>query len=174
MCALEYSKGTRSINPVPLDPPKQKLWNPANLRERIAGREDACKRISKVEAISIKQNVVENSIGEKLIFDKEPAQIDFPNVVITIPENDAEKWYKWHKEFVVEGKSYSTSEKHGSIEYLSSDLASTLFTLDLENLGIIKYTPDRAESGGEKIRNIKIEMYCEKMKFEYKSNATYK
>ena len=41
-----------------------------------------------------KQNVVENSIGEKLIFDKEPAQIDFPNVVITIPKMMRKKWYK--------------------------------------------------------------------------------
>lgn len=174
MCTLEYSKGSKSVNPVPMDPPKQKRWTTANFRVRIHGLDDACKRISKVEAISIKQQVVENTIGEKLIFDKEPAQIDFPNVILTLPENDAEKWYKWHKEFVVEGKSFSASEKQGGIEYLSSDLSTTLFSLDFENLGIIKFTPDKAESGGEKIRNVKVEMYCEKMKFDYKSDATYK
>ena len=46
------------------------------------------------------------------------------------------------------GKSYSTSEKHGLIEYLSSIRVDAVHP-DLENLGIIKYTPDRAESGGE-------------------------
>jgi hypothetical protein len=150
MCTLEYSGGTRSVQPVPLSPPKQKLWTPSNFRVRIDGLDDACRNISKVEAITIKQNVVENTIGEKLIFDKEPAQIDFPNVILTVPESDAEKWYKWHKEFVIEGKSYSASEKQGGIEYLSADLKQTLFTLGLENLGIIKFTPDKAESGSEK------------------------
>jgi hypothetical protein len=174
MSQLEYSGGTRTVQVVPTDPPKQKLWTASNFRVRISGLEDACRNVSKVEAINIKQNVVENTIGEKLIFDKEPAQIDFPNVILTIPESDAEKWYKWHKEFVIEGKSYSQSERNGGIEYLSSDLASTLFSLELENLGIIKFTPDKAESGGEKIRNVKIEMYCEKMSFDYKQKATYK
>lgn len=173
MCEIEYSGGTQKMRAVPMDPPKQKLWTPANFRVRIDGLDDACRKISKVEAISIKQNVVENTIGERLIFDKEPAQIDFPNVILTLPESDAEKWYKWHKEFVVEGKSHSTSEKQGAIEYLSADLKSTLFTLGLENLGIIKFTPDKAESGGEKIRNVKIEMYCEKMNLKYENRATY-
>ncbi len=174
MSTLEYSGGTRQVQPVPLSPPKQKLWTPANFRVRIHGLDDVCRNISKVEAISIKQNVVENTIGEKLIFDKEPAQIDFPNVILTVPESDAEKWYKWHKEFVIEGKSYSQSEKQGGIEYLSSDLGKTLFTLGLENLGIIKFTPDKAESGSEKIRSVKIELYCEKMTFKYQSESTYK
>ena len=173
LCSLEYSGGTRSVQPVPLSPPKQKLWTPSNFRVRIDGLEDVCRNISKVEAITIKQNVIENTIGEKLIFDKEPAQIDFPNVILTVPESDAEKWYKWHKEFVIEGKSYSASEKQGGIEYLSSDLAQTLFTLGLENLGIIKFTPDKAEAGSEKIRSVKIEMYCEKMKFTYNNQAVY-
>ena len=174
MCELKYAKGTDKINPVPLDPPKQKLWTTANFRVRVHGLDDACRRISKVEAITIKQQVVENTIGEKLIFDKEPALIDFPNVIITVPENDADKWYKWHKEFVVEGKSLSENEKQGGIEYLSADLKTILFSLNLVNLGIIKFTPDKAESNGEKIRSVKVEMYCEQMKFDYKSNATYK
>jgi hypothetical protein len=103
-----------------------------------------------------------------LIFQKEPAQIDFPSLIITIPENEIEPWYKWHKEFVMDGKSDPSKEKSGSLSYLTSDLTTELFSLSFSNLGIIKFTPDRHDSASDKLRYVRVEMYCEEMRFSYK------
>ena len=48
-----------------------------------------------------------------------------------------------------------------------------LFNLSFENLGIIKFTPDKLDSGSDKLRYVKVEMYCESMKFKYSPNATW-
>jgi len=161
----KYSAG-RSVLPVPIDPVKQKRWMAANFRLQIDGLD--CKRVLKVDAITIKQNIVDNAIGERLIFQKEPAQIDFPSVIITIPENDIKPWYAWHKEFVMDGKSDPSKEKSGSLSYLTSDLSKELFSLSFTNLGIMKFTPDKHDSGSDKLRYVRVEMYCEEMRFTYK------
>lgn len=159
--------GATAAGRAPTDPVKQKRWQAANFRFEVDGMDT--KRVSKVDAIVIKQNIVDNTIGERLLFEKEPAQIDFPNVVFYIPEVDAGPWYKWYEEFVVQGKSDPSKEKQGHLDYLTTDVKDTLFTVNFTNLGIIKYTPDKLESSSEKVRSVKIEMYCERMSLEYKS-----
>jgi phage tail-like protein len=157
---MSFSKGDKSILPVPVDGKSQKQWLPANFRVKIDGLD--CRRVSKVEALTVKQKVVENPVGEFLVPDREAVQLDFPNLIVTIPEIDAEGWYKWHKSFVIDGKSDPSAEKGGSIEYLAPDTKTVLGTLEFYNLGIIKFTPDKMEPS-DKLRMVKIEMYCEKM-----------
>lgn len=162
---IKHSAGTQSLLPAPKDTEKQKRWQAANFRFNVDGMDT--RRVNKVEALTIKQNVVDNAIGERLIFQKEPAQIDFPNVVFTIPEVDAEPWYKWYDDFVTKGKSEPSNEKNGHLEYLKPDVSGVLFTVDFFGLGIIKFNPEKLESSSEKVRNVKIEMYCERMDFKY-------
>lgn len=162
---VKYSAGTQSMLPVPQDASKQKRWQAANFNLSIDGMNT--KRVSKVDAITIKQNVVDNAIGERLIFQKEPAQIDFPNLVFYIPEVDAEPWYKWYDEFVTKGKSDPSHEKNGHLEYLKPNVRDVLFTVDFFGLGIVKFAPEKLESSSEKVRTVKIELYCERMDFSY-------
>lgn len=162
---IKHSSGTQSMLPAPKDTEKQKRWQAANFRFVVDGMNT--QRVNKVEALTIKQNVVDNAVGERLIFQKEPAQIDFPNVVFTIPEVDAEPFYKWYDDFVTKGKSDPANEKNGHLEYLKPDVAGVLFTVDFFGLGIIKFNPEKLESSSEKVRNVKIEMYCERMDFKY-------
>jgi hypothetical protein len=42
-----------------------------------------------------------------------------------------------------------------------------LFKLDFHHLGIFKLAPEPVEPGGENIRRVKAEMYCEEIKFSY-------
>jgi hypothetical protein len=161
----KYAGGTQSILPTPTAAEKQKLWQAANFKFVVDGMD--CRKVSKVEPLLIKQNIIENTIGERLIFQKEPAQIDFPNVVFTIPESQAEPWYKWYDDFVARGNSSPEKEKQGHLEYLAADCTTTLFLVEFSNLGIIKFTPEKLDSSSEKLRYVKIEMYCEQMKFDY-------
>lgn len=163
---MKYNNAGGGSYKAPIFPDKQKRWQAANFRLQIDGMDT--RRVLKVDAITIKQNIVENAIGERLIYQKEPAQIDFPSLIITIPENEIEPWYKWHKEFVMDGKSAPESEKSGSLAFLTSDLGTELFSLSFANLGIIKFTPDKHESSSDKLRYVRVEMYCEAMTFTYK------
>jgi hypothetical protein len=60
-------------------------------------------------------------------------------------------------------------EKTAMLEYLSPDLTTVLFTLTLEHCGVFKLSPDKIEAGVESIRRVKVEMYCEEIKFSYGS-----
>jgi hypothetical protein len=152
---------------------EQKKWLPANFRLKIDGLDKACTRINKIEALVLKQKVVENPCGELRDYEKEPANLEVPNLVITCAESHADQLYKWHEDFVIKGNNGEGAEKGGSLEYLTPDLKTTLFTLTFHNLGIFKLTPEKAEAHSENIARVKAEMYCEKIEFNYGGGATW-
>ncbi|HWI60491.1 MAG TPA: phage tail protein [Symbiobacteriaceae bacterium] len=149
----------------PIDASKQKKWLPANFRLRIDGLEAASSRVNKIEALTIKQKVTEHAVGDGRDYEQEPTSLEIPNLVITFPESHADEVYKWHEAFVIRGESGQDKEKGGTLEFLSQDLKEVLFTLEFRQLGIFKLTPDKVEAGGEQIRRVKAEMYCEEMVF---------
>jgi|SwirhirootsSR2_FD_contig_111_466692_length_3627_multi_6_in_0_out_0_3 phage tail-like protein len=152
-----------------IDQKVQKKWLPANFRLRVDGLDLACARVNKIEAIVVKQKVIEHAVGEFRDYEKEPAHLEVPNLVITFPESHADEVYKWHENFVIKGVNGDDQEKSGQLEYLTPDLKEVLFTLQFQHLGIFKLTPEKVESGSEQIRRLKAEMYCEDMKFDYKA-----
>jgi hypothetical protein len=155
-----------------VDAKVQKKWLPANFRLKIDGLEEACSRVNKIEAFTVKQKTVPNAVGEMRDFEVEPAHLEVPNLVITTAESHAEALYKWHEEFVIKGNCGDEMEKGATIEYLTPNLKDVLFTLTLKHLGIFKLTPDKVEAGAEGIRRVKVEMYCEEATFDYGSGAT--
>ena len=165
-----FKKGSGKIN-APTKAEVQKRWLPSNFRITINGLEDACKKVNKIEALVMKQKVVDDVSGETRDYLKMPAHLETPNVVFTVAESHAEAVYQWHEDFVIKGNCEQKAEKSGSIVYLTPDLKTELFTVELINLGIFKLTPDKAEAGNEQIRRLKVEMYCEEMKFKYAGNA---
>jgi phage tail-like protein len=153
-----------------IDPGKQKKWLPANFRLKIDGLEEPCSRVNKIEAITVKQKVVENPVGELRDYEKEPAHLEVPNLVITFPESHAKPFYDWHDDFVIKGNNGDDKEKSGTLEYLTPNLQEVLFTLTFKHLGIFKLTPEKVEAGNENIRRVKAEMYCENMQFKYNAS----
>jgi len=174
----EYTRQTwgtgASISGIaPIDQAKQKQWLPANFRLKIDGLEDNCTRVNKIEALVVKQKVVEHAVGEHRDYEKEPAHLEIPNLVITFPESHAEQFYKWHEDFVIKGNNGDAMEKNGLLTYLTPNLQTPLFNLTFKHLGIFKLTPEKVESGSENIRRLKAEMYCEDIQFDYASGATW-
>jgi hypothetical protein len=153
------------------DQAKQKQWLTSNFRLKIDGTD--CSRVNKIEAITVKQKNVANPVGELRDYEQEPAHLEIPNLVITMPESHASEFFKWHESFVIKGENGDNKEKGGTLEYLTSDLKTVLFTINFEHLGIFKISPDSVESGSENIRRVKVEMYCENMKFNYASSAVW-
>ena len=147
----------------------QKKWLPSNFKLQIPGMD--CTRVNKVEAIVVKQKNVENAVGELRDAEKEPANLEIPNLVITLAESHAKEFYDWHKSFVIDGICGEDAEKTGGLTFLAPDLKTELFTINFFHLGLFKLTPDKVESHSEGIRRIKVEMYCEEMTFDYKASS---
>lgn len=143
----------------------QKRWLASNFRLTIAGL-DATK-VNKIEAITIKQNMVGNAVGELRDFQKQPAGLDFPNLVVTFAESSSQSWVQWHENFVIKGNNSQDYEKAGTLEFLSADLKEALFTLTFSNLGIFRLGADATTAGSEAIRRLTAEMYCESISFKY-------
>jgi hypothetical protein len=137
----------------------------------IDGLDQACARVNKIEALTVKQKNVDEPVGQLRDYPKEPASIEVPNLVFTFPENNGQQVIDWHKQMVIEGINGQNMEKGGTLEYLTPDLKEVIFKITFTNMGIFKLTPDKAEAQNETIRRLKAELYCEEMKFEYVNAA---
>jgi hypothetical protein len=168
-------RGSGSIGPssYPLGRGQQKRWSPANFRLRIDGLDESVKFTNKIDAMVLKQKVVDDQVGELRDFDREPAALEIPNLVITLPEMNSEKIHHWFQEFVVEGNCSQDNEKTGTLEFLDPGLSKVLGTVTFHHLGIFKMTPDKQESASENIRRVKCEMYCEKMTVDFENGSTW-
>lgn len=165
--APETTREKKGSGAIDLKPPApQKKWLARNFRLQIAGLEEDCKQVVAIDALTIKQQVIEHAVGEKRDYEKEPSDIEIPNLVVTLPESHADQFSKWHHDFLVLGKNDQGQEKSGTLEYLTPDLKETIFKLDFFGLGIFRLTPDKLESGSGNIRRVKAEMYCENIEFK--------
>lgn len=160
---MKWEKGSGADAP-PSNPIKQKLWVPANFKFRIDGlSEESMRWVQKVDALTIKQNIILNPIGKEKFVRKEVGRIEYPSLSFYLPETYGEPFLTYWKDFVGEGNHTHDAEHNGSIEYLSSDLAKTLMTLQFESIGITAVNYDKHEAGTENIRMYKIDCYMESM-----------
>lgn len=146
----------------------QKLWTACNFRFSIEGFDDACKRTAKVDSFTIKMNVLEYHAGGHRAPIKMPSPIDFPNISFYIPEADADKFYAHVTKRIIKDKAEQPGpgNLHGYIETYDNEL-SPLFYLEFFGAEIISVAPDKSDSTTEEIKMVKIDLYTEKMTFDY-------
>ena len=160
-------KGSGKLQVAPT--PAAKQWFTCNFHLTIPGMD--CSGVSKIEALTIKQTITASTVGQQRIIQQQPSSIDFPNLVVTLSEARAQNFFDWHEDFVINGHSTADKLKQATLECLAPDLKSTLFTLNFHGLGIFRLAPEKAEAGGENIRRVKAEMYCDKIDFAYTKDA---
>lgn len=159
----EKGKGTKIT--MPTSAAAQKKWLPSNFKLEIGGFD--CTRVSKIEALTVKQKIILDNVGEKREYEILPANVVVPNLEITLSEAFADPFYKWHEDFVIKGICDEKDEKQGTLYYLAPDTSQKLFTLTFQNLGVFKIAPEKVEAAGESVRRVKVSMYCEDIKFDY-------
>jgi hypothetical protein len=154
-------KGSGQVeNPVALK--KQKQFLPSNFRLTIDGLDKACAKVSKVDALVVKQTFTDTDPDPKsTVTFKEPGKIDFPNLKVTVAEEFARPFFDWHEDFVVNGNNDDKHERRGQLEYLAEDRQTVLLTLTFNNIGIFKGTGEASENNSDKIRRVTFEMYLE-------------
>jgi phage tail-like protein len=142
----------------------QKKWLPSNFRLQIDGVD--CKKVNAIEALTIKQKVVESPVGETRDYVKEPARLEIGDLVVTVAESGATDFIAWHDDFVVKGNNGEAAEKTGKLELLTPDLKTALFTLDFAGLGIFKLRREpQAGGGGDSVARLRASIYCEELTF---------
>lgn len=161
---IVFKKGSGDKLAAPEGFNTQKLWTACNFRFTVQGFEAACKRISKVDSFTVKQNVIEYHMGGARAPTKTPSQIEFPNLTFYLPEADAQVFAEHAAKRVVAGEV--PGRLHGQLNTFDNDQRD-LFTLQFFGADVISISPDRSDSSSEEIKMCKIELYTESMKFHY-------
>jgi phage tail-like protein len=142
--------------------PQQKLWTSCNFRFSLEGFD--CSRVSKVDAFTIKQNIIEHHVGGFRAPFKLASRVDLPTISFYIPEADAGPYYTRAMNVAASGKP--TGSLHGMIEILDNG-GGTLAELAFRNSDILAVTPDRSDASTEEIKQVKVDIYSELMGFSY-------
>lgn len=145
----------------------QKAWKACNFRFVLAGFEDACKRVTKVDSFTVKQNLLEYASGGSRSVTKTPSTIDFPQISFYLPEADAQPLFEHFMKRGVKGEVPGRFNGHIDT-YDNSSAKTTGFTVDIESADIINVAPDKSDASSEEIKLVKVDLYCESMKFTYK------
>jgi hypothetical protein len=140
---------------------KPKAWLPANFRLTIPGLD--CSKVSKIEALTVKQAVVPQNIGEVRDLQKQPGKLEFPNLVMYVAESFAGTFYAWFQDMVIKGNAGDNNEKAGTLEFLDPTLKGSLLTIYFNHLGIFGFSPENSVANVDAVRRVKVEMYCEQM-----------
>ena len=144
---------------------KQKKVLASNFKFTLDGLENASKRVRSIDSITIKES--ERDPQDRLA----QPPLNVSNVVVTLPMVDAEPWFDFLDDFVVQTNNADSFERQGSIELLDPSLKDVQFTLDLQNVGIVRARRVRADSGSEVVATMEVELYCESVVFTPSSDA---
>jgi hypothetical protein len=144
---------------------KQKQFLPSNFRFELDGLD--CKKVTKIDSFTVKQQVVTNDIGERRIAERVPGRLEFPNLRVTMVEGNDQTWADWFEDFVVKGNNGDDKEKSGAIVFLSADDKNELGRVTLENVGIFALRREPVTDG--QLARLVAELYCEQMEFTVKA-----
>lgn len=141
---------------------KTKTGFASNYRLNIQGLEAATQKATKIDAFTIKQQVVVGqpggaSKGSALT----PGYLEFPNLEIAVPEAFSGPLYGWIDDFVVKGNNGATKERPGLLEYLAPD-GKPFASVQLYGLGVFKISTE-GSPGADRPRRTKVDVYCQKM-----------
>lgn len=137
----------------------ERPWRASNFQLRIAGLEQACTGVVKIEPLPIVQKVAAEQTGDF----RQPANtattVEYPNLVIHVAENKADDFFAWFDDFLIRGNRTSAREKSGSLDLLAPNQRDVMLRINFSGLGIIGCRP---EFKGDRA-TVRVEMYCQRI-----------
>jgi phage tail-like protein len=146
--------------------PKGDKWLTSDFRLTIAGLDDATSRAWKIEAVTLRQKIIQYNVGQSRDSSNLPGGLEFSDLAVGVPVGRSRTFYDWHEDFVVKGNSGSSHERAGTLEYLDHNQAP-LFTLSFQQLGVYRVAADKAEVAGGAVQQVKAQMYTERIDFKF-------
>ena len=137
---------------------KHQTWAPSAFRFTIDGVDDM-HYANKIDGFTIKQGIKKHYSGEERFPQIEPTKIEFPNITGTIALEYAGGVLKWYEDYIMRGKKDPTQQKTGAIEFLTPDRKTTIFRINLKEVGILHASIEPSKANAESIKRVKFEMY---------------
>lgn len=143
-----------------------KPWTANSFRFEIDGLGSACKKVSRIETLTLLQSISRGVIGSGRTTVIGPiAKRTLGDLVITLPEHAAKPFYDW-SDSTSESDKFADLERTGVLTFLAPNLVSEYFTLDFKGLGLKSIT--RASSGVDSgFSPVTVEMYAESIQFNW-------
>jgi len=146
----------------------QKLWTACNFRLAIDGiDESATKRVTKIDSFTIKQDILDYHMGGARAPTKSRGRIDYPNIVFYLPESDAEPLIKHFATRAIKGEVRGHSTQRSGIIQTYDNEMKPLFAVEFFEADLLSVTPDKSDASSEEIKQVKFEMYVERMSFDW-------
>jgi hypothetical protein len=143
---------------------KQKLWTASSFRLNIDGIR-GMEYANKIESFTIKQGIKKLYTGEDRFPQIEPTKVEFPNLSGTISLEFADGVLGWYKETLASEKGVADprAQKTGSLDFLAADKKTTLFSINLYEIGIAKAHMMGSQANQDAIKRVKFEFYVGRM-----------
>lgn len=167
---LRFAKGTGKDLQTVIGKMTQKLWTSANFELRIDGLESACRRVTKIDSFTIKQQVHEDHAGNLRDAIRVPGILEFPNLTFYVPESDAQPFIEHYTKYGIKGELQAAARHTGSI-VCRDHAANELCTVSLQGVDIANIAPEKHDSSSEDIKQVKVELAVESMSFQYNAEA---
>jgi hypothetical protein len=72
-----------------------------------------------------------------------------------------------NRQWAIVGHYDQSKEKNGALHLLSNDRQTVLATIRFYNRGIVRIAPEKWEANADQIKRVQVELYVERMEFEY-------
>lgn len=144
----------------------QKLWTPNNFSFSLDPFAEACKRVTKIESFTIKQQILEYQVGHQRDAIKVPGLVEFPNMTFFLPEADAGPLIEHFTKHVINGELQAPARHNGQMLF-NDHHGEELCRIELAGVDLIDVLPDKSESGSEDIKQVKVEITVESMRFKW-------
>ena len=154
------------------NPDNQRLWTAKNFRLNIDGLPGST-RCTKIDSFTIKQQIIEYPMGGFKNAQKTPSVLEFPNISFYIPEADAEPFIKHMQQQVGfggsgNGKVRDPASLNGHLDIFDNDQKkNVIFSLNFYGAEIVSATPDKHDADSTEAKQVRIEMFTERMEFFY-------
>lgn len=146
----------------------QKLWAACNFDMVIDQfGADATKRVTKIDAFTIKQKPIEYAVGGLRAAAKMPGRVEYPNLVFYMPEADAQPFIDHHKKYVIDGTTQIETRLTGAIHIYDHRGGTPIFEVKFAGGEIFNIAHDKSDAASEEIKQVKLEMGIEKLEFVY-------
>jgi hypothetical protein len=135
-----------------------------HFRLSIAGLEAATPSIRKIQGLGAKR-IAPSSAATPIRSEwLANGGLDMQTIRLYVPESQAVPFYSWFENAVINGGGKTPdAERTGLLEWLATDLTTTVASANLAGLGIVRYAPVAFVPGVESYRDVEIDLYFEQM-----------
>ena len=143
-----------------------KSWTIGHFRLRIHGLDRECQHVTRVGPLNFSQKLTPDYSGSaRNPAWIEPTGLNFPKLIIEIPDKYVDGFMKWHHNSIA-GKNANNQEKNGALDFLGPGSSTAYFGVSFKGLGIVQLS--MTKGGGP----VTIELYSNGMTFSAGAAAT--